>query len=100
MRVAIGSDHAGFELKETLKASLIEEHREVLDVGTYSRDPVDYPDCAEAVGTALRDAGPSAASSSAAAAWARRWPPTGFPASAQACVTTPTRRTRVWNTTT
>ncbi len=55
MRVAIGSDHAGFELKETLKASLIEEHHEILDVGTHSRDPVDYPDYAEAVGTTLRE---------------------------------------------
>ncbi len=54
MRVAIGSDHAGFELKEAVKAFLIEENREVLDVGTYSKDPVDYPDYAEAVGEALR----------------------------------------------
>jgi transaldolase/glucose-6-phosphate isomerase len=55
MRVAIGCDHAGFDLKETLKASLIEEHHEILDVGTHSKDPVDYPDYAEAVGTTLRD---------------------------------------------
>jgi transaldolase / glucose-6-phosphate isomerase len=55
MRVAIGSDHAGFELKESVKASLIEELHEVLDVGTDSRDSVDYPDYAAAVGTALRE---------------------------------------------
>ena len=55
MRVAIGSDHAGFELKEAVKAFLIEENHEVLDVGTYSKDPVDYPDYAEAVGAALRE---------------------------------------------
>jgi transaldolase/glucose-6-phosphate isomerase len=54
MRVAIGSDHAGFELKEAVKAFLVAEHRDVLDVGTTSRDPVDYPDYAEAVGAALR----------------------------------------------
>ncbi|HKE85937.1 MAG TPA: bifunctional transaldolase/phosoglucose isomerase [Vicinamibacterales bacterium] len=56
MRVAIGSDHAGFELKEAVRAFLIEEHHdEVLDVGTFSTEPVDYPDYAEAVGAALRD---------------------------------------------
>ena len=55
MRVAMGSDHAGFELKETLKAALIEEHYEILDVGTHDTGPVDYPDYAEAVGTTLRE---------------------------------------------
>jgi ribose 5-phosphate isomerase B len=55
MRVAIGSDHAGFELKEAVKAFLTEENHEGLDVGTYSKDPVDYPDYAEAVGAALRE---------------------------------------------
>jgi transaldolase/glucose-6-phosphate isomerase len=55
MRIAIGSDHAGFELKEQVKAFLVEEHREVIDLGTYSKDPVDYPDYAEAVGAALRE---------------------------------------------
>lgn len=55
MRIVIGSDHAGFELKEAVKAFLIDEKREVLDVGTYSKDPVDYPDYAEAVGAALRE---------------------------------------------
>jgi transaldolase / glucose-6-phosphate isomerase len=55
MRIAIGSDHAGFELKEAVKAFLAEENHEVLDVGTYSTEPVDYPDYAEAVGAALRE---------------------------------------------
>jgi len=55
MRVAIGSDHAGFELKELVKPFLAAERHEVLDVGTHSKDPVDYPDYAEAVGTALRE---------------------------------------------
>ena len=55
MRVAIGSDHAGFELKEEVKAFLIEETHEVLDVGTHNKDPVDYPDYAEAVAAALRE---------------------------------------------
>lgn len=43
MRIAIGADHAGFPLKEDLKAFLIEEGHDVLDVGTDSTDPVDYP---------------------------------------------------------
>jgi ribose 5-phosphate isomerase RpiB len=54
MRFAIGSDHAGFELKQEVKAFLVEDKHEVFDVGTYSKDPVDYPDHAEAVGEALR----------------------------------------------
>jgi transaldolase / glucose-6-phosphate isomerase len=55
MRIAIGSDHAGFPLKEAVKAFLTAEHREVLDLGTHSADPVDYSDYAEAVGRALRE---------------------------------------------
>jgi transaldolase/glucose-6-phosphate isomerase len=55
MRVAIGSDHAGFELKKAVKAFLAAEHHEVVDVGTHSPDPVDYPDYAQAVGTAVRE---------------------------------------------
>jgi transaldolase/glucose-6-phosphate isomerase len=55
MHVAIGSDHAGFELKEALKTFLAAEHHEVVDVGTHSQDPVDYPDYAQAVGTAVRE---------------------------------------------
>jgi hypothetical protein len=55
MRIAIGSDHVGFELKQEVKAFLMEEKHEAFDVGTYSKDPVDYPDYAEAVGEALRE---------------------------------------------
>ena len=55
MRIAIGSDHAGFDLKGEVKTFLIEENHQVIDVGTYSKDPVDYPDYAEAVGEALRE---------------------------------------------
>ena len=55
MRVAIGADHAGFELKEAVKAFLTAENHEALDVGTYSKDPVDYSDYAVAVGEALRE---------------------------------------------
>jgi len=55
MRIAIGSDHAGFALKGDVKALLTAEHREVLDLGTHSTDPVDYSDYAEAVRRALRE---------------------------------------------
>jgi transaldolase/glucose-6-phosphate isomerase len=55
MRVAIGADHAGFELKEAVKGFLTAERHEPLDVGTYSKDPVDYADYAAAVGEALRE---------------------------------------------
>src|SRR5947208_4097830 len=55
MRIAIGSDHAGFALKEDLAAYLREQGHQVLDVGTHSTAPVDYPDYAEAVGNAVLD---------------------------------------------
>jgi len=44
MRVAIGTDHAGFELKERLKRELAALGHAVDDLGTHSADPVDYPD--------------------------------------------------------
>jgi ribose 5-phosphate isomerase B len=43
MRIAIGSDHAGYLLKEDVKRFLVEEGHEVVDVGTDSESPVDYP---------------------------------------------------------
>ena len=46
MTVALGCDHAGWELKERLKAWLIQVGHQVLDFGTHSPDPVDYPDYA------------------------------------------------------
>jgi transaldolase / glucose-6-phosphate isomerase len=55
MRVAVGSDHAGFALKEAVKAFLSEEHADVVDLGTHNADPVDYSNYAEAVGRALRE---------------------------------------------
>ena len=54
MRVAIGCDHAGFELKEAVKGFLVAENSDVLDVGTHSTEPVDYSDFAAAVGEAVR----------------------------------------------
>ena len=46
MKVVVGSDHGGFELKEVLKNHLIEKGFDVLDVGAYDTNSVDYPDIA------------------------------------------------------
>jgi ribose 5-phosphate isomerase B len=43
LRVSIGSDHAGFEYKEKIKALLTSLGHEVRDFGTFSTEPVDYP---------------------------------------------------------
>ena len=56
MRVAIGSDHAGVELKTAMKAFVAQLHHEPIDVGTYTADPVDSADCAASVGTAVHEA--------------------------------------------
>jgi RpiB/LacA/LacB family sugar-phosphate isomerase len=55
MKVVIGSDHAGFQLKNAMGALLTSLGHEVLDVGAYNEDPSDYPDFAEAVGNAVLD---------------------------------------------
>lgn len=47
--VALGADHGGFELKELLKAEITSLGFDILDVGTKSKDAVDYPDFAHAV---------------------------------------------------
>jgi len=53
MRIAIGSDHAGFELKEQVKARLLDRGHDVVDVGTDGPASVDYPDFARQVGEAV-----------------------------------------------
>ncbi|MBO8160556.1 MAG: ribose 5-phosphate isomerase B [Thermosipho sp. (in: Bacteria)] len=55
MKFAIGSDHAGFELKEKLKKYLTSKNIEVIDVGTNSTESVDYPDFAEKVGKLINN---------------------------------------------
>jgi ribose 5-phosphate isomerase B len=59
--VALGADHAGWELKEVLKAWLISSGHQVVDMGTHSTESVDYPDyaceVAEAVVGAKTDRG-------------------------------------------
>ena len=53
MRIAIGCDDTGFPLKEPLVSALEAEGHDVLDLGTFSSEPVDYPDFARAVGQAV-----------------------------------------------
>jgi len=53
MMLAIGSDHGGFDLKETIKAYLMEKGYEVVDKGTYSKDSCDYPVFGKAVAEAV-----------------------------------------------
>ncbi len=53
MRVVIGSDHAGVDLKQVVHEDLEARGFEVEDVGTYTHDAVDYPDFAEKVGHAV-----------------------------------------------
>jgi RpiB/LacA/LacB family sugar-phosphate isomerase len=55
MRIAVGADHAGFSLKQDLVTYLKTLKHDVLDLGTNSADPVDYPDYAEAVGKAITE---------------------------------------------
>jgi len=55
MKIAIGSDHAGFELKEQLRDTLCAAGYEVADLGTASTESTDYPDFAAVVARAVRD---------------------------------------------
>ena len=49
LQIALGADHGGFELKEQLKSHLRDLGHSVRDLGTFSKDPVDYPKIAQAV---------------------------------------------------
>src|SRR5215813_960998 len=53
MRIAIGCDDTGFALKEHVSAALEASGHDLLDLGTFSTDPVDHPDYARAVGQAV-----------------------------------------------
>jgi ribose 5-phosphate isomerase B len=55
--IAIGADHAGYALKEKLKAWLAADGHQVIDYGTHSTDSVDYPDYAAAVAEMVRGGG-------------------------------------------
>ncbi len=53
MKISIGSDHAGYQLKEKIKALLVGKNIEVEDFGSYSEESVDYPDFAHPVANAV-----------------------------------------------
>jgi ribose 5-phosphate isomerase B len=54
VKLVIGSDHAGFPLKEEVRAYLAKAGHEVVDLGAYNTEPSDYPDFAEKVSLALK----------------------------------------------
>ncbi len=54
MKIAVGFDHAGFPLKQTVVDTVLLAGHEVIDVGTNSTDPVDFPDYSEKVGQTVR----------------------------------------------
>ena len=55
MKVVVGADHAGYPLKVTIVDHLTASGHDVVDVGTFSTEPVDYPDYAAAVARGVRD---------------------------------------------
>ena len=55
MKIALGADHAGYHLKQIIEAELAARGHDIVDVGTFSTDPVDYPDIAETLGRAILD---------------------------------------------
>ncbi|HEX9258412.1 MAG TPA: ribose 5-phosphate isomerase B [Acidimicrobiales bacterium] len=54
-RIAIGADHAGFQLKQHLVQLLVAQGHDVEDHGTFDEEPVDYPPICAGVGRAVRD---------------------------------------------
>lgn len=55
MKIALGADHGGFELKEKIKEHLAKKNIEVLDMGTHSTESVDYPEYGQLVAKAVVD---------------------------------------------
>jgi len=55
--IILASDHAGFKLKEEIKKYLIKKRKKILDLGTYSKDSVDYPDIAHLLAKKIKKNG-------------------------------------------
>jgi ribose 5-phosphate isomerase B len=53
MKIAIGNDHAGYTIKQVLKEWLLDQGYDVVDYGTDSEEPVDYPDIAHPLASAV-----------------------------------------------
>ncbi len=54
MRIAVASDHEGFRMKEMVLSLLDSLRHEAIDLGSYSKEPVDYPDYALEIGKSIR----------------------------------------------
>ena len=95
MRIGIGADHGGFEMKEHLARKLALEGHEVIDFGNRVLDSAgDYPDFGIPFSRALRADTYSGVSCCAAAEWARPWLPTKCMARARRSATMIFRRAR------
>jgi len=55
MRIAVAADHAGFLIKDEVINLLQASGQDVIDLGTYNQEPVDYPDYALKIGKAIQD---------------------------------------------
>jgi len=51
--IGLASDHAGYDLKENIKAELVKKNIQIIDQGTFSNDSVDYPDYGRLLGTVV-----------------------------------------------
>jgi len=98
MRVAVASDHAGFSLKGKVAEYLGSLGHTVEDLGTCDTRPVDYPDFAEVVATAILGKRVERAVLICGSGVVPRWPRTSFEAFVPACATTPTPRTKASST--
>jgi len=89
MRIALGSDHAGFDLKTVLAKTLADWGHDTLDLGTdNATDSVDYPDFGAAVGRSVARATVTSASPYADRVSGSQSPPTRFPVYAPRSCTT------------
>ena len=100
MKITIGSDHAGFALKKVLIEHLQKSGHQLVDVGTDSTAPVDYPDYAEAVARGVLQGGAERGILICGSGVALLSRQIRSQASAPACAMTPTPRTRAWSMTT
>jgi len=55
MKIAIGSDHAGFQIKEYLKKEIQKQDHEIVDFGAFSEESIDYPDIAHLLTKSVQD---------------------------------------------
>ena len=98
--IALAADHAGFELKNSMKLVLEEHSFPLVDLGPETADPVDYPDMAGKLAAALKNGRAQQGCWCAAPASALRSRPTAIHGSGPPCVTTSPRRAWRASTTT